>query len=169
MGLTYAQAKELGLGHLHPAAAGRKSKELELLDSLYAGPPRPSQAPQDGLNKTERAFRDDVLEPAWVRGAIANYWREPIKLRLAGRTWYTPDFLVASCEGEHGLPKSFTFVEIKGFMRDDAAVKLKVAAETYREFTWLLVRREGRHGWEVRDVTSAGISVVTRRIPWIHG
>ena len=68
-----------------------------------------------------------------------------MRLRLAGRTWYTPDFLaVQHISANEHMPPLFIFVEIKGFMRDDAAVKLKVAAETYPCFQWLLVRRAGR-------------------------
>ena len=60
-------------------------------------------------------------------------------------------------------------VEIKGFMRDDAAVKIKVAAELYPCFRWLLVYRAGRHGWDVRNVTHTGIGTSPIHVPWIEG
>lgn len=40
------------------------------------------------------------------------------------------------------------FHEVKGFMRDDARVKFKVAAALYPWFEWVLVVRDGK-GWEV--------------------
>lgn len=170
MGMTYKQAKDNLPPHiaaLHPAASGRRSKEAELV-ALYAGPAQPSKAPKDGMSKLERAFRDEVLEPAWVRRAIREYRREAVKLRLAGRTWYAPDFSVELHQGEQGTPPMIVMVELKGFMRDDAAVKLKVAADLYREYSWMLVTREKRR-WIVRDVTSSGIGVVERQVRWIHG
>jgi hypothetical protein len=165
MGLTYDQAKSLGIGHLHPAASGGKSRERELLDGLGPGP-TPSEAPSDGMNRTERSF----AETLGAAGKGFTWWREPVKLRLAGRTWYTPDFLVADFVWDPMCrSNAFTFVEVKGFMRDDAAVKLKVAARAYPCFRWLLVVRDGRHGWAVREVTAhGGIGRDPIHVPWIH-
>ena len=55
-----------------PAGIRRPSKERELLDRIYAAEKPASKAPADGMNKLERAFRDEVLEPAWVRGRCSN-------------------------------------------------------------------------------------------------
>jgi hypothetical protein len=54
-------------------------------------------------------------------------WRhETIKLRLADKTWYTPDFEVVANDG------TITFIEVKGAKwMDDARVKVKVAAEVH--------------------------------------
>jgi hypothetical protein len=154
MGMSYQDAVRLGIGHLHPAIAGGKSRERELLDSLE---PKPSsKAPADGMTKLERAFAEMLATQD------LQFWTQSIKFRLAGRTWYTPDFMVIS----RGW---LVFVEVKGFMRDDAAVKLKVAAEMYPCFRWLLVYRDGRHAWEVHEVTRAGIGVHTITVPWING
>jgi hypothetical protein len=146
---------------LHPSVSGGRSKERELLDRLDPKPP--SQAPRDGMNKTERAFAADVLDAACARHEIARWWREPVKLRLAGRTFYTPDFLVMMPDDR------LVFGETKGRMREDAAVKIKVATELYPCFGWLLVYREGRHGWRVHRVTAAGIGIDPIEVPWIHG
>jgi hypothetical protein len=70
--------------------------------------------------------------------------------------------------GEHGLPSRLVFVETKGFMRDDAAVKLKVAASMYPAFGWLLVTRD-KWGWEVREVAAGGIGREPIIVPWING
>lgn len=172
MGLTLGQAQALGLGHLHPATTRDTSAERALLDrlALASGPAHAKAAIEsDGMNKLERAFRDQVLEKAYVAHGIARYWREPIKLRLAGRTWYAPDWLVEISAGEHGLPSRLVFVETKGFMRDDASVKIKVAAAEYPCFEWLLVTRPKHRRWEVRLVTGrGGIGREPICVPWME-
>jgi len=92
-----------------------------------------------GLNKTERAWLE-VL-----RGRrLASIRIQAFTLKLGDRTRYTPDFS-AVVDGR------MTFYEVKGFMRDDAAVKLKTAARAYPEFDFVLVRRvKGK--WEETEV-----------------
>lgn len=63
---------------------------------------------------------------------------EPLKFRLADRCWYTPDFLVVQNDGALELH------EVKGWMREDANVKLKVVARLFPWFTFKLVTRS-RH------------------------
>lgn len=140
MGLTYEQAKALGLAHLWP-----KKVEVE----SFAIPPPASKAPRDGMNKLERAFWERASE-AKAFGVFDEVWREPIKLRLAGNTSYLPDFMTAG-QGE------LIFWETKGRMRDDAAVKLKVAAAQFQCFKWVLVQRQGVK-WVCREVTNTGFS-----------
>lgn len=144
MGLTYSQAKSLGIEHLWPTES----------TPLPEAPRPKSKAPDDGMNKLERAF--------WERAREAygdTVYREPFKLRLAGKTWYTIDFLIV----QTGL----TCYEIKGFMRDDAAVKLKVAAELYPCFGFVLVTRE-RQRWQCRVVTSRSISREVYTPEWLR-
>jgi hypothetical protein len=121
------------------------------------------------LNRTERKFRDEVLRPAWDAGRIAAFYREPIKFRIAGNTHYTPDFLVSP---------SFTrpsdrliIVEVKGYMREDAAVKIKAAASLYPCFDWLVAFGTRRQeGWRVHQVTAhGGISRAHVVFPWDYG
>ena len=75
------------------------------------------------LNKTERAFLQ------FLRVARSGCWIgvQNITLKLADDTRYTPDL---SCVGTQG---NLHFWEVKGFWRDDARVKIKVAA---RMFPW---------------------------------
>ena len=138
---------------------------------LYAGPTPKSKAPEDGLNKLERAFKDEVLEPSWVRGSIRHYWREPFRMVLAGGVTYRPDFMACVMPGEQGLPRPIAMLEVKGgFFRDDAKVKIKVASSLYQCFEWFIVFREGRHGWDVHRVTALrGIEREPVYVPWIHG
>lgn len=90
-------------------------------------------AKTDGMNKTEARF---AAELDWLKreGDVAAWWFESVKLRLADRTWFTPDFLVVYSDGR------LRFVEIKGFLRDDAAVKFKVAREIHTWAEWTMLR-----------------------------
>jgi hypothetical protein len=50
---------------------------------------------------------------------------EAVKLRLADKTFYSPDFAVMVANGELEMH------EVKGFWEDDARVKIKCAAEKF--------------------------------------
>jgi len=95
--------------------------------------------PFDRMNRTEARY-SGYLELLRVAGAIRWWGYESIKLRLANRTYYTPDFTVIRADGH------IEFHEVKGFLREDANVKFKVAAEQF-PFEFLMVRRAGS-GWE---------------------
>lgn len=102
-------------------------------------------------NRLERAYRLH-LEARLHAGEIT--WMRPqgVKLRLADNTFFTPDFAVMLPDGEMQLH------ETKGFMQDDAGVKLKVAAEMY-PFHFFLVRARTKRdggGWDVRSITDLG-------------
>ncbi len=165
--MTYDQSKALGIGHLHPAASGQTDAEvLRRLGVEDVVPPQ-SKEPGDGMNKTERAFAEMLNQNLSSRQY--QWAREPLKLRLAGRTWYTPDFGVWYLFNVEASLGNLTLVEVKGFMRDDASVKIKVAANLYPMWRFLLVRREGRHGWNVREVGRTGIGTHPIVVPWISG
>jgi len=91
------------------------------------------------MNKTESAYAQQ-LELGKQLGSVQWYCFEGIKLRLADRTHYTPDFAVMPDDGVLELH------EVKGFWRDDARIKIKVAAEMY-PFRFVAVKRRGG-GWE---------------------
>jgi len=91
------------------------------------------------MNQTERAYaaRLELLQRA---GEIKSFRFEPIKFRLADRTFYTPDFMVVTAD-------EIQFHEIKGYLpEDDANVKIKVAAEMYPEFRFQMVFAEVKRG-----------------------
>lgn len=78
-----------------------------------------------GMNKTEQAYAQ-ILEAQKRNGEIRDWWYEKVTLKLADDTRYTPDFTVIENDGE------MRFVETKGgFIREDARVKLAVAAEQF--------------------------------------
>lgn len=76
------------------------------------------------MNKTE-ALYDCVLDAKKHHGEILWYRFEGVKLRLADNTFYTPDFAVMSSDGVMEMH------EVKGFWRDDARAKIKIAADLY--------------------------------------
>jgi hypothetical protein len=88
------------------------------------------------MNVMEKAYQATFLEPAFMAGEVLWYAYEPMKLKLAPNTFLTPDFGVMLASGE------MQFRETKGFMEDDAAVKLKVAADIYWMYTFILVTKK---------------------------
>jgi hypothetical protein len=97
-----------------------------------------------GMNKTEVAY-SLVLEARLQAGEILWYNFEGMKFRLADKTFYTPDFPVMMADG------TMEMHEVKGFMYDDAAVKIKVAADIY-PFIFRLVRMPRRGHFEITEV-----------------
>lgn len=95
------------------------------------------------MNKTEAAYAD-YLEGLKRCGAILWYRFEGIKLRLADKTFYSPDFAVLNRDLQMEIH------EVKGFMVDDANVKIKVAAEMY-PFVFKVIRRV-RKEWQVEEI-----------------
>ena len=95
------------------------------------------------MNRLEAAYAA-FLEIARREDRILDWQFEPVTLRLAKRTSYTPDFMVV------GTDERIEFHETKGFMRDDANVKLKVAAATF-PFVFKLVTRKGGT-WTISEV-----------------
>lgn len=87
------------------------------------------------------------LESRRLAGEIDGWSYEAEKLRLADRTFYSPDFRVVLPAGE------IEFHETKGgLMLEAANVKLKVAAalHPYRFFLVRWVSKEKR--WDAREV-----------------
>ena len=95
----------------------------------------------EGMNKTERLYAAHLEALKWA-GTILGWAYEPVKLRLAAATFYTPDFLVIRADGAMELH------EVKGHWEDDARVKIKVAAEQHPWFRFLAVRARGGV-WEI--------------------
>lgn len=89
------------------------------------------------MTKPERAFELTLLRPRMQVGELQWYAFEPMKLKLANNTTYTPDFMAldkagklwvfevkAWWKGSGGKPGRVGFQE-------DARVKVKVAARAY--------------------------------------
>jgi hypothetical protein len=93
------------------------------------------------LNKTERTYL------AYLRGTNSGAWIgvQNITLKLADDTRFTPDFSVVNHDGEMRL------IDVKGFQREDALIKIKVAARLFPFCRFVIVKRDGS-GWNHQDV-----------------
>lgn len=95
-------------------------------------------------NKTEAAY-EQTLELLRRAGDVLWYRFEGIKLRLADKTFLTPDFAVMRNDG------SMELHDCKGgIFMDDAKVKMKVAAEMY-PFRFFVVRKKAGN-WEYEQI-----------------
>ena len=102
---------------------------------------------QGQMNKTESEY-EKVLALKKQMGDIVWYKFEGIKFRLADNTFYTPDFSVMLANGEMQIH------EVKGYMMDDANVKIKVESELY-PFRFFLVRKQKKKdggGFKIEEV-----------------
>jgi hypothetical protein len=91
------------------------------------------------MNKTEARYAE-YLELKRLGGFIRAWRFEPAKLRLAARTFLTPDFQVVYQDG------AIEYHEVKGrrrdgrfYVREDAMLKLRFAAERYRQHCFVVV------------------------------
>lgn len=87
-----------------------------------------------GLNKLEQAWLE-VLRRRMNDGAVRHIGIQDHGLKIGDHCRYHPDFMTIDTEGQ------ITFWETKGFMRDDAQVKIKVAARTFPFYRFVLVKR----------------------------
>lgn len=157
MGMSYEEAKKLGglAADLHPQNPKNRGKKAE-----------GDGKNEKGQNRTEAKFEEQVLAVLKAAGEVRGYWFEPFKFLLAGSTSYRLDFLVQRRDG------SMAGVEVKGFMRDDAAVKVKVAAA---HNPWLdiyvakLERRNRRMAWTYTPVTRDGFGRADVGMAWVDG
>ena len=115
----------------YAAAMMRMDKKIE------APPPPPHHTiPQtDGMNKLEARYVREVLDIRKMAGEIVSWKYEAIKFRLAKATFYTPDFMVR-------FKDHIEIHETKGHWEDDARVKIKIAAEMFREFLFVAVQHK---------------------------
>lgn len=76
------------------------------------------------MNKTEAAY-SKLLDLKKQRGEVIEHWFEPMNLRIGENCFYKTDFLVLKSDG------LLEIHEIKGFVTDDALVKLRAIADKY--------------------------------------
>ena len=119
---------------LLPALKGRKAHGRRPVDRTR-------------MNKTELAYANHLFARQ-IDGEIAWFEFEPIKFRLADRCWYTADFIILT---EPYL--ELQFHETKGWMEDDAAVKLRLFPAIYWMFRIFIVRRGADGGWDLEERT----------------
>lgn len=105
--------------------------------------------PHGGMNRLESAWASE-LQILKLAGEVADFQFEGVKLKLATRTFYTPDFFVVMTNGNVEIH------EVKGHWEDDARVKIKMAAKLFPWFTFKAIRKPGgkqNRGKHSRSVT----------------
>lgn len=105
------------------------------------GPHSLQSTDESKLNKTEWLFL------LWMRQQPAVAWIgvQNITLKLADDCRYTPDFAWVNLIGK------FEFIEVKGFWRDDARVKIKVAARMFPWAKFKAVKRV-KNEWNFEEI-----------------
>jgi hypothetical protein len=118
----------------------------------------PANKKAGAMNSWEQEYAME-LESRKRAGEILWWGFESIKLRLADATFYTPDFAAWLWVPGYGLGTEWVakelrmhFVEVKGHLRDDAAVKFKVAAAQFPFAIFSMLRKKRARdggGWEL--------------------
>jgi hypothetical protein len=97
-------------------------------------------------NKTEAAY-EQYLELRRRAGEVLWYRFEGMTFKLAADCRFTPDFVVMLANGE------LECHEVKGIWRDDAKVKMRLAAEIF-PFRFIAIyaktKKDGG-GWEIQE------------------
>lgn len=123
-----------------PASVARAVAVAQGHKPVVSQPSSPIRVPRRGrLNKTEAAYELE-LRARKMAGEVRWYGFECVKLRLADGAWYTPDFAVEMTDG------SLAFHECKGFQREAAMVRFKVAREQFPWATFVLVKAQSQRG-----------------------
>ena len=123
-------------------------------------PGRRRQHVKGEMNSTEKAYSEH-LEGLRLQGLIHGWQFEPIKLRLADLTYYSPDFMVQAFD------ETIELHEVKACMKngkflfeDDARVKIKVAAEMHPVFAFIVagkLPKASGGGWKFEVISKGGI------------
>jgi hypothetical protein len=112
--------------------------ELEIAGRSNRVKVTPKKAPAHvagRMNKTERRFESEILEPLVRSGELIGYEFEMIRLRLADRVHYTPDFFL------RWGARPWEFVEVKGaHIREDAMLKYRMAADKITWASWRMMQ-----------------------------
>lgn len=131
-------------GRMRPAAP---APAVERINDVPAREPRrratrgrelPGHRP-GVMNSTEAKYAA-ILEARLQAGEVLAYAFESVKVRIAPRSWWTPDFAVWLRDG------SVEFVDVKGGRPEEQAqrVKIKVAADRYPLWRFVVARKRRR-------------------------
>lgn len=109
-----------------------------------------AKKPQSAIAPFASVLEQDYAEELMRRknvGDIRAWHYSPFRLILAHNTSYAPDFLIVT------LDEYIELHEVKGFWRDDARVKVKVAARLFPYFTFQAVTRPRKNGgWVYEEI-----------------
>lgn len=95
----------------------------------------------DKLNKTERMFLEFMKRCPYTWIGAQN-----VTLKLAHDCRLTVDFVGLRPDGK------MDFIDVKGFQREDALIKIKVAARLFPFWNFLIVKRLNNE-WQWHHVT----------------
>lgn len=108
------------------------------------------------MNNEERAFAVTLAEQ--LKNGDLLWWRyEPVKLRLAPSTFYTPDFIAVDAAGQIHVYEVKAWWKSAGRVgwEEDARVKTKVAASLYPWLRFHAVWRKSKgEPWECEQFDS---------------
>ena len=123
-------------------------RDRQAVQAVMDKPAKKKPAAPSRMNGEETAYARQ-LDIMKRMGLITDYKFEPVRLRLADATTYTPDFMVVTKTG------GVAFYEVKAYWksarrvgwREDARVKIKVAQEMYPHWSFVATWRRDGH-WE---------------------
>lgn len=104
--------------------------------------------PVTGMNDTETDYGKH-LNDRKLLGEVVSWDFNAVRFHLGGGAWYKPDFLVVMKEGYVELH------ETKGYWREAARVRIKVAASRYPAFRFVAVKRQGKRSWQYEEISPA--------------
>lgn len=106
--------------------------------------------PKDYRSNTERRYAEH-LESRRLLGEIESWEHETIRLRLAGGAWFMPDFTVVRCiPNSQSELRVIELHEVKGFWREAAKVRWKVAIDRHRGYRFFLVQWVAKE-WRIEE------------------
>lgn len=126
---------------LQARQAGKTLRQAQALVTARGEIVRPAR-----MNATEAAYGEVLRADETI--VWCEY--EGVTLRLGDECRYTPDYAVMRADG------AIEMHEVKGFWREDALVKIKVAARMYpfRFFSAVKRKKKAGGGFEVREFKS---------------
>lgn len=102
--------------------------------------------PTPGIAKNDWESRyGSQLHLRMMASDIAMYAYQPIRLRLATAVWYTPDYIVRH------IDNTIECVEVKGFMREAANLRLKIAVDRFPQFRFTIAKLD-KGNWTHRKL-----------------
>lgn len=94
------------------------------------------------------------------RSGKLDYFRyEPVTFLIGDQCTYTPDFMVVHSDRSRPIE----FHEVKGFQREDAIVKFKVAAANNPHFTFVMIGKNKDGSWKEMRRLVAGVKAPATR------
>lgn len=128
-GLSLVQWRDAGKRATHPGllAAVRRDRRLRAADGVRPWHPYRS--------KWEWDYATHYLPVEMAYGSIREWAYETERLEIGAGAFYTPDFPVTVFDGMREMR------EVKGYRREAAMVRIRVAAKLYPQFRFVLVTK----------------------------